>query len=320
MEYGFSMPTRGPMANPDSLVELAVRGEQLRFGIISVSDHIVIPRSIDSRYPYSDSGVFPGGEEVGECLEQLTVLSFIAGRTSSARLLTSVMVLPYRSPVFAAKILASIDVLSRGRLVLGCGVGWMREEFEALESPPYDERGAVSDEYIRAFKELWSAENPSFEGKYCRFSDIMFYPKPVQKPHPPIWIGGESPPALRRAGRYADAWYPIGNNPAFPVDTPERVAEYAGRVRGQAEKAGRDPSNIQIAYSSPWYRVGEPVSNPDGGRRIFTGSAAQIAEDIRTFEGIGVSSLLLNFQADTLSETVERLDRFASDIRPLADG
>ena len=320
MEYGFSLPTRGPMADPDSLVQLALQGEKLGFDIISVSDHVVIPRSIVSRYPYSESGEFPGGDVVGECLEQLTVLSFIAGQTSSARLLTSVMVLPYRSPVFAAKVLASIDVLSGGRLIVGCGVGWMREEFEALESPPYDERGAVSDEYIRAFKELWSAENPAFEGKYCRFSDIMFYPKPVQRPHPPIWIGGESPPALRRAGRSADVWYPIGNNPAFPVGSPERLAEYAARVRGHAEAAGRSPSDVGIAYSSPWYRVGEPVSDEDGGRRILTGSPERIAEDIRTLDGLGVGSLMLNFQADSLSETVERLDRFASDIRPLSEG
>ena len=100
-------------------------------------------------------------------------------------------------------MLATIDVLSHGRLIVGCGVGWMREEFEAIGTPPYDKRGAVSDEYLGVFKELWTSDNPAFEGTYCRFANVMFAPKPVQKPHPPLWIGGESPAALRRAGRLA---------------------------------------------------------------------------------------------------------------------
>jgi alkanesulfonate monooxygenase SsuD/methylene tetrahydromethanopterin reductase-like flavin-dependent oxidoreductase (luciferase family) len=124
------------------------------------------------------------------------------------------MVVPHRPPVLTAKILATIDVLSKGRLIVGCGVGWMREEFEAIGAPPYDKRGAVSDEYIRAFKELWTSDNPTFSGKYCSFANVAFAPKPLQKPHPPIWVGGESPVALRRAGRLADAWYPIGSNPS----------------------------------------------------------------------------------------------------------
>ena len=320
MQYGFGLPTRGPLATPDSLAALARRGEELGFDIIGVSDHIVIPRSIGSRYPYTVSGEFPGGDTMGECLEQLTLVSFIAGQTSTARLMTSVMVLPYRPPVFTAKILASIDVLSNGRLILGCGVGWMREEFEALGVPPYDQRGKVSDEYIRAFKELWTSEDPTFDGEYCSFSDIMFYPKPVQKPHPPIWVGGESPPALRRAGRLGDGWYPIGNNPAFPVGTPAQLEHSLGQVRRHAEEAGRDPSAIEVAYSSHWYNDRQAEVGPDGGRRIFTGSPEQIAEDVHIFEDLGVSYLMLNLQAPTLEESVERMERFATEVKPKIQG
>ena len=190
MEFGFTLPNSGPLASPENLAILARRGEEMGFDVIGVGDHIVMPKSISSRYPYSESGDFPAG---GECLEQPTLLSFVASHTSTARPLTSVMVLPYRSPVFVAKMLATIDVLSRGRLIVGVGVGWMREEFGALGSPPYDERGAVGDEYINAFKELWTSDDPAFEGKYCSFRGISFAPKPVQKPHPPIWVGGESP-------------------------------------------------------------------------------------------------------------------------------
>ena len=172
-------------------------GEELGFALIGVSDHIVMPRTIRSLYPYNESGEMGGS---GEFLDQLSLMSFLAAHTLTARLLTSVMVLPHRSPVLAAKMLASIDVLSQGRLVVGAGVGWMKEEFEAIGAPPYEERGAVGEEYIRAFKELWTSDAPSFEGRYVRFSDLTFSPKPIQKPHPPIWIGGESPPALRRVG------------------------------------------------------------------------------------------------------------------------
>ena len=209
MEYGFGVPNRGPLASPESIIELARRGVEMGFDIVivSASDHIVVPNSISSRYPYSATGEFAVAAS-GHYLEQLAVLSFVANQTSSLRLLSSVMVLPLRSPVLTAKILATIDVLSKGRLIVGCGVGWMREEFEPIGAPPFDERGAVGDEYIRAFKELWTSDNPSFQGKYCSFSDITFLPKPVQKPHPPIWIGGESPPALRRG--------PVWATPGFP--------------------------------------------------------------------------------------------------------
>jgi len=317
MEFGFGVPTRGPLAAPESIAALVKAGEEMGFGIVSVSDHIVIPRRIASRYPYNESGEFAGGPS-GECLEQLATLSFLAGQTSSLKLLTSVLVLPHRSPVLTAKILASIDVLSNGRLIVGCGVGWMREEFEAIGAPPYDERGAVGDEYIRAFKELWTSDSPQFEGKYCSFSNISFTPKPVQKPHPPIWIGGESPPALRRAGRLGDAWYPIGNNPRFPVGTVEQLSEYISRVRRHAKDSGRDPSELDVAYSAGWYDDSEAQRLPTGERRVFTGKPQQIADDIKSFEAQGVRHLMLNMQSDTLDGSLARMERFAANVKPLA--
>ena len=322
MRYGFEVPSTGALATPENLVQMARHGEELGFDLINVGDHIVIPRAIGSRYPYTQSGVFTGEwgltERVtGHFLEQLTVLSFLAGQTSRIRLLTAVMVVPYRSPVQTAKTLATIDVLSGGRLIVGCGAGWMKEEFEALEVPPYEERGDVTDEYILAFKELWTSENPTFDGKYCRFSDIEFAPKPVQKPHPPVWIGGESPPAIRRAARLGDVWYPFGNNPRFPLDTRDLLAEAIARLHEHAAEYGRDPATIGIAYSAEmWYNDREAQVLPDGQRRIFTGDPAQVATDIRTFEDMGVSYLMLNFQGDTLDGSLERMDRFATQVKP----
>src|SRR6266852_4078493 len=316
MEFGFGMPTRGALATPESMATLAKQGENLGFGIISVSDHLIIPKAIASTYPYNESGSFMSSPS-GECMEQLTLLTFLAGVTSTARLLTSVMVVPHRPPVLTAKILATIDVLSKGRLIVGCGVGWMREEFEAIGAPPYDKRGAVSAEYIRAFKELWTSDTPTFAGTYCRFADVAFAPKPVQKPHPPIWVGGESPVALRRAGRLADAWYPIGSNPRFPVGTPAQFAEHAARVKRHAQEAGRDPSSLDFAYSANWYNDAQAMASPDGQRRPLTGTPQQIADDIKRYGELGVRHMMVNLQGDTLAQTLERMRRFADRVMPL---
>jgi probable F420-dependent oxidoreductase len=195
------------------------------FGILAVSDHIVFPKRIQSAYPGGAADSITLSESHrGSIWEPLALLSFLAGITSKARLLTAVMVVPNRPTVLTAKMLATIDVLSKGRVIVGCGVGWMREEFEILGSRPFEKRGAVCNEYIRAFRELWTKDDPTFNGTYCRFANIEFAPKPVQKSCPAIWTGGESPAALRRAGRLADGWYPFTQNVHVPLETPEQFA------------------------------------------------------------------------------------------------
>ncbi len=314
MEYGFAMPSRGHMASPESLAALARLGEEKGFGFLCASDHVVIPRTIESTYPYSEGGAWTGTDE---CLEQLTLLSFLAGQTKRIKLLTSVMVLPYRPPVLAAKVLATIDVLSGGRLIVGCGVGWMREEFEALGAPPYDDRGSVGDEYIRAFKELWTNPDPSLDGKYASFADVAFAPKPVQKPHPPIWIGGESPPALRRAARLGDAWYPIGNNPRYPLGTVELLSASVDRLRRYADQVGRDGSEIDITYSAAWYDDTKAQKLPGGQRRVMTGTPDTVAGDIRALGALGVRHMMLGVVGPTLDQSAERMERFATKVAPL---
>ena len=253
------------MATPENIATLAQQGEAMGFGIIAVTDHIIFPKSIQSTYPGSASGqYYAAGESQGEYLEPLALLSFLAGITSSAKLLTAVMVLPNRPPILTAKMLATIDVLSKGRVIVGCGVGWMREEYEALGSPPFEKRGAVGNEYIRAFRELWTQDKPTFEGTYCRFANIVFAPKPVQKPHPPIWTGGESPAALRRAGQLADGWYPFTDNAHVPLKTPEQFAEVAARVKQHAREAGRDPASIDFVYGATGTTTKKPSGSPMG--------------------------------------------------------
>ena len=313
MNFGFTIPTRGPLANPEAISTLARRGEELGFGFLAVSDHVIIPNSIRSLYPYSPTGEF--GTD-GSCMDQLTLLSYLAGITTRIRLLSSVMVLPHRNPILAAKVLATVDLLSGGRLTVGCGVGWMREEFEVLETPPYEERGLVGDEYIRAFVELWTSDSPEFEGKHVKFSDVTFAPKPVQQPHPPIWIGGESPPALRRVGRLGDAWYPIGSNPKFTIRTPAQYAEAVGRIHSHAEKAGRNPDGIDLAYSVAGTAVPSSSVAPTE-RPPFTGAPSEVAADIAAFRDVGVRHMRIGLEADCLSEMLDNLESFAADVIPL---
>jgi probable F420-dependent oxidoreductase len=319
IQFGFGLPTRGPLSTPGNLVRLARRGDELGFDFISVSDHVVIPRAIGSRYPYSTSGEF-AVDPSGSYLEQLTVLTYIAASTRRVRLLTSVMVVPQRPPVLTAKQLASLDVLSGGRLIFGIGAGWLREEFEALDAPSFEQRGSVTDEYLRVFKELWTNEQPSFDGDYTRFHDIAFAPKPVQQPHPPIWVGGESDAALRRTARLGDAWYPIGSNPRHPLGTTAQLALAIDRLRGFARDAGRDAAEIDLAYSAGWYNDRDAERGEDGNRRSFTGSPRQVADDVRAFAALGVRHFGFGLTDGTLDGTLARLERFATVVRPLIYG
>ena len=314
MDFGFSIPHRGPVANPDDQRRLAAAGERLGFTHLTVSDHIVIPRDIESKYPYSETGDFPGSRS-GEALEMITLLAFLCGVTERARLLTSVMVLPHRNPVLAAKQLATADILSKGRVTVGCGVGWMREEFEAVGLPPFDRRGQVSDEYLAVFKTVWTRDPANFTGEFASFSNVSTLPHPVQDPHPPLWIGGESRAALRRAAAFGDAWYPIGNNPRFMLDSIDRYRARRDALFRIAEEAGRDPGTIGLAYSAPWH-LEEAADDGNRGRRFLTGSAEQRADDLRMLGELGVRHVFLNLAARSVEGTEERLERFADEIMP----
>jgi probable F420-dependent oxidoreductase len=310
MRYGFYLPTRGQTASPEALETLATRAEEWGFSSVMIADHIVFPVTIKSKYPYTVSGAFPGQ---GDALEQLSLMAFVAGKTRSLRLISSVMILPYRNPVVTAKMLATIDVLSRGRVTVGVGVGWLREEFEALGAPDFDRRGAVSDEYLRIFKALWTQDPASYHGEFYRFDSVRCLPHPVQKPHPPIWVGGHSKAALRRVARLGDGWHPVGANPAVPLRPPELRA-LLDDLRRLTEAEGRDPSKLTISYKAPIYDSGRGV---DGGaeRRPFSGSQQAIADDIGTFAGLGVSELIFDFRSDSLADSLDRMARFAPLMR-----
>jgi len=313
MRFGFSMPIGGDLATPESMGRIAAAGEAIGYDYATFSDHIVIPTDIQARYPYTDSGEFPAGSRA-ERHEQLTAMAFIAGKTSRLGLVTSVMVVPHRPAVFAAKILSTIDVLSGGRLTVGIGAGWLREEFDALQVPAFAERGLVTDEYIAAFRALWTQDIPSFAGRYVQFDNIDFAPKPVQKPSPPIWIGGESGPALRRAAKLGDGWYPIGVNPQHPLDSLPRYVAAVARLRRLTGEAGRDPSAVALAYRVQRFGPKVPALAEDGERRLFSGADDAIIGDLHALAEAGVSHVDVGLEGATTDAYIAAMEGFYAAI------
>ena len=262
MKFGLSTVTRGVFSSRANYMAVAKAAERAGFDFLSVSDHLIVPAKLRTHYPYTPSGAFAAAEH-GHCFDQLATIAFLAGCTERLRLLTSVLVVPHRPAMLTAKMLATIDVLANGRLIVGVGAGWMKEEF-ALLGAPFEDRGKVTDEYLDAFRELWTKDAPSYRGKHVSFADVLFYPKPLQKPHPPIWVGGESAAALRRAARLGDAWYPGNNSQTKPLDTPARLGAGIAEVRRMAQAAGRDPASLGVALLVQDFFEWEPHKIQDG--------------------------------------------------------
>ena len=310
MEYGLHLPASSAAVKPEELVRFAQRAEALGFYCITIADHVIVPIHISVPYPYTVDGKYPG---TGYHLETLTTMSFLAGATDRIRFITSVMILPYRNPIVTAKMLASLDVLSGGRVIVGAGVGWMKEEFETIRTEAYEERGKVTDEYIAAFRELWTSDKPSFNGKYCSFSDIIFLPKPVQKPTIPIWIGGHSKQAIRRAARLGDGWHPIGGVPTIPLE-PEGIKKDLEMLVDYALKAGRDPKQIRIVLKGSLFDREKQIT--PGKRRRFIGAAEEIASDIRDYRAAGVDTMVFDVRQPSFSATMERMEWMAKEVFP----
>ena len=309
MQLGFNLPISGPNSAPRILARLAQEGEAMGYDYLTLTDHVVLPDARSPGYPYSESGEFIATAPT-ERHELLTATSFIAAKTSRIRLVLAVLVVPHRPAVLAAKMLSSIDVLSEGRLVIGIGAGWLKAEFDAVVTTPFAERGAVTDEYLEAFRALWTQDNARFDGRYTKFAALVFLPRPVQQPHPPIWVGGESGPSMRRAARFGDAWYPIGSNNRHLLDTLPRLAAGIARLRRLTTEAGRDPASVSVVYRVK--RYGDAVSPvaSDGGRRLFSGSDADIVGDLRALRDLGVTAIDVEVEGHDEAATVANMRRF----------
>jgi probable F420-dependent oxidoreductase len=288
---------------------LAQTAEALRFDSVWISDHVVVPQRISSAYPYTVDGSFPVSPTQAY-LEPLATLGYLAGKTQQVRLGIAVLILPYRHPLLTAKMVSTLDNLSSGRIDLGIGVGWMREEFEALgqTADVYEHRGSATDEQLRIFKSVWTEDVTAHAGRFYPFEALGVHPHPVQKPHPPIWVGGHTRVALRRTALYGDGWLPIGGRP--PADLPpEEVSVCIASIRDQAKAAGRDPDAVRVCFDATIR-----FDNDDGSP--FCGSSERIIAQLQTYLDVGVDSLVVAFGRRPAAEVERDLRRFAEEVRP----
>jgi probable F420-dependent oxidoreductase len=303
MRYGVALPNYGPLAGPETLLRLARRAEACGFDSVWVSDHVIMPAENASVYPY-DPAPHPAPASL-QRLEQFydgfTTLAFVAGATARVRLGISVYVVPIRNPILTAKIVATLDALSQGRVIFGCGVGWLREEFEALHVP-FDDRGARTDEYLRIFRALWTQDVASLPGPLYRTAGLRARPKPHQRPHPPIWIGGNSDAALRRAVRLGTGWHPIDLG-------PEAIANKRVRLRALCVEAGRNPDDIAISLRAT-LRWGAAAP----GARL-SGSSEKLRADVAAYADAGVEDLVLTLRdAKSAGDLEAQIERLASEV------
>jgi len=289
------------------MTELSQHAERLGFDtLVEPSDHLVMPDNIATTYPYSISGDYT---DTREDLDQLTTLSFVGAKTEKIRLMTGISVIPYRSPLALANSFATVDYLSNGRLDIGAGVGWMKEEFDLLRIP-YEERGEIMDESIKILKAIWSEKNPVFSGRYYQFKDVHFSPKVVQKPYPPIWIGGESPRAIRRAAELGDGWFPIDSNEKFPLTSIEQLSDSIARLRNQVKKAGRKLDDVKIGYLPQNLELNEHPSSIG----LFSGDSRRIVANVKELEELGVSFVAISLLRDSLEKTKDYTQKFATEV------
>jgi probable F420-dependent oxidoreductase len=294
MDIGCHLPTQGPLATREALRTFCREAEGRGMASLWVSDHVVFPRTASGRYP---GGRFPHPPDT-PYLEPVAVLAAAAVVTDRARLGSSVFILGHRHPVVMAKMLTTIDTLSGGRLICGVGVGWWEEELTILGAP-FHQRGRQADEILRVFKELWTAPNPRFEGQFYRFADVGFAPKPVQKPHPPIWVGGDSPGAFRRVATLGDGWHATSK-------TPDELRACLPRLRAAAEAARRPFESIELSV-----RVGL--------KQDVAESRQAIVDQLCAYKALGLTHVMLDFRRGSLTEMIEALDVVAKEIRPAVD-
>lgn len=304
MKFGFSLIMRGADATPEAFVTLAERAEALAIDSLWCSDHIIVPDRTGQSYVGRADGALPGHWKEAYW-EPFTVLAYLAARTKRITLGTSVCILPMRNPIEVAGYVAHLDQLSGGRIVFGVGAGWFKEEFDALRWP-FAERGARCDEGLAICRVLWTQARPSFQGRFYEFADVHFNPKPVQKPHPPVWIAGHSTAALRRVARYATGWHPF--KPSF-----DALEAGKAELKALLEAEGRGLSEITIA---PKGALQFQPGDPGEGQWPLEGRPADIAAGIRRYGELGVEHFVLDYRPETLKQGLDAMERFAQDVRP----
>jgi probable F420-dependent oxidoreductase len=272
MKFGLAYANAGPFAYPEGLTNLARTAEEAGIESLWTVEHVVIPVGYKSVYPYSPSGKIPGPENV-PIPDPLVSLAFAAAVTKKIRLATGILILPQRHPLYVAKEMATLDVLSGGRAILGIGVGWLAEEFEAL-GIPFEERAARTSEAVRAIRSLWKPEPEPFAGKFYRWPPLESHPKPVQQPGVPIVVGGHTEIAAKRAARYGDGFFP-------GIAETDKLTAILGTLRDECRRLGRRPEEVEIT-------AGRGKLDLDGVRRMQDLGVSRIMMGPPAFDPDGI--------------------------------
>ncbi len=305
--FGLDVGIYGGMARPEIILELARLAEDRGFESIWVADHVAFPVQFKSQYPYAAKGDFPA-RLYDPWLEQFSVLGVLAGATKRVKLGTAVLVMPYRNPLLQARMLVTVDQFSGGRLILGAGVGWLEEEFEALDFHKFKQRGRATDEAIEIFKAISAGGEVGYQGEIYKFDPVFSVPGSLQRPHPPVMVGGVSDPALRRVVRHGTGWLAVAMGPG---KLPERL----DRLRVLAAEAGRPFADIALDFKV-FVSIGEAKRSRFDDREPGTGSEADIIDDLKRIRDLGFGRILVRSRAGTLDEMRRQIDRFVTAIAP----
>lgn len=305
----FKLSPHGRWGSIENIAAATKAAEDLGYESINMPDHLILPHNPKDP-PLQDELWY----------DNFVLGAHLASITKRIRLRFFVLIVPYRPPILTAKQLATLDVLSKGRVTLGTGVGWMKGEFELL-GIPYDRRGAITDEYLQAFRVLWSQEHPEFHGKFVNFSNARFEPKPVQTPIP-MWIGGTGPWARRRAVQLGQGWMPMAGN-------VEELGKEAEIIKGMLMETGRDPDTFDFSFQMA---VGEqpsytphPSAAQDMGHRAQSGAprrgplpleAGPVIEAVAKYRDCGFNHIYVNLGWNTHTELIKNMEWFAAKVMP----
>ena len=290
MRYGVAIPQANAFATPESIRAVAHAVEEMGFDSLWVSDHIIVPEGSDYIPEFMD--------------EPLATLAFLAAETRHITLGTSVLIVPYRDPVFTAKFLSTVDYLSSGRLIVGVGAGWLEPEFQAL-SVPFAERGPRTDEYLRVYRNLWETETSSFTGRYTTYEKMRMFPKAASSRRGtiPLWVGGNGPASVRRAAQLGDGWHPIN---IAPEDMGGAIAGY----RAECDRFARPMGPVCLRHMPGGRRAAA------GPRPPLTGTAEEQAADVRAYAAAGLDELMLSIAARTQTDLLAALRQFMREVAP----
>ena len=314
VQIGFFAPHVGPSSR-DGIARACDVADELGADILWAVDHIAFPYGFEAVYPYATHEFGESPDRPLEWWDCLSVLTFLAARTERVRIGTGVLVLPYRHPVATAKAIATIDQLSGGRVLFGVGVGWLRDEFEALQLHPFDARGAVTDEQLAIMKSVWTSERASFAGRFYDFPELSVTPKPAQRPHPPILVGGNSVPALRRTIRAGDAWHAL-------MLLPEEMVEHRDRLHAMAREAGRtDEIPVSLLVGTTLTKDASTLPGLDDAhrRQAIVGTVEQVVDQLVAYRDAGVAHVHTFVATDDtigLHDPVDGMDLFLREVWP----